>query len=106
MKQKCQLITVLLSLAFFLFSALGIGVSSAMAITQEGSSMKPPVIRASWQKDYSFTSQLTQTDSKTDETYKIIGFDPETSTDLINRTSARVLKPVFNGYEHDSRRYL
>lgn len=102
MKQKSRIITVLLALAFFLFSNLGIGILPATAITKDGSSMSPPVIPPSWHTFQSDTSALTQTDEKTEETYGIVGFDPETSTDLKNLTSARVLKPVFNKYEHDS----
>ncbi|WAN69131.1 hypothetical protein BJP36_43015 [Moorena producens JHB] len=49
MKQKWSIVTALLSLALFLLSTLGIGVSSAMASTQDGYSMKPPLIIASSQ---------------------------------------------------------
>ncbi|MBO1348630.1 MAG: hypothetical protein EBE86_015130 [Hormoscilla sp. GUM202] len=102
MKQKPRIISLLLALAFFLFSNLGIGILPAMAMPKDGSSMRPPVITSSWHTFQYDTSELTQRDEKTEETYEKIGFDPETSTDLKNLTSARVLKPVFNRYEHDS----
>ncbi|WP_293139253.1 glycosyl hydrolase family 18 protein [Okeania sp. SIO3I5] len=106
MKRKFQVITVLLSIAFFFFSNLGIGMLPAMAITKDGSSMSSPIIPAAWHNFQSNTSngpsELTQIDQGTEDTYNQIGFEAETSTDLKNLTSARVLKTVFNTYRDDS----
>ncbi|WAN69133.1 glycosyl hydrolase family 18 protein [Moorena producens JHB] len=101
MKQKWSIVTALLSLALFLLSTLGIGVSRAMASTQDGYSMKPPLIIASSQQNNFGSSALIKEDELTEQTYEQIGFDPKTSTDMINYTSARVLKKVFNQYELD-----
>lgn len=77
-----------------------------MASVKDGSSMSPPMIPAAWHPFRSadtvdIESDLIQSDSYTDDMYEDLGFDPQTSTDIINRTSARVLKPVFNEYAHD-----
>jgi GH18 family chitinase len=47
-------------------------------------------------------SNLMQYDQATEDTYAAIGFHPATSNNVLNRTSARVLKPVFNRYQQDA----
>ncbi|WP_137940040.1 glycosyl hydrolase family 18 protein [Chitinivorax sp. B] len=47
-------------------------------------------------------SKLIKPDPATDALYATIGFNPATSNNLLNYTSARVLKPVFNRYQKDA----
>lgn len=110
MRQKNRIISLLMALALFLFSNLGIGSFPAMAMSKYDSAMGSPAIPPIPLQAASSSSELTQADPYdsasgqigTEETYDKIGFDPATSTEgLLNMTSARVLKPVFNKYEHN-----
>lgn len=98
MKRKPQLISILLVVASFLFSNFGIGFLPAMASNHIGSSMSVPVVRPSNKVVVNPNeTQLTKSDPITDTTYHDIDYNT-TRTDILNFTSARVLKPVFNRY--------
>jgi chitinase len=53
---------------------------------------------------YADTISYTQPDPASENTYKQLGFNPATSTDVLNRTSHRVGVPLFNRYNTDPQR--
>ena len=50
-----------------------------------------------------FMSNIIKPDLATEESYRIDGFDPATSTEKYSYTSARVAKPVYNKYNNAGR---